>query len=150
MHFSHLGTNLKITSWKKSGPWIDNHSQRAIFISPLSYNPWPAKCCLSGPNWTTGFFARTVKWCTCLIAYQQPISIMTECLNLWQDGANVSTLMGNMMKKMTIRWNNWPTFEVVMTSHWFSELMKPYWLHIPCRFQQRLTAVVQKLWTHKK
>jgi hypothetical protein len=33
---------------------------------------------------------------------------------------------------------------------WCSGTMKPYLLHIPCRFQKHLTAVVQKLWTHKK
>jgi hypothetical protein len=47
-------------------------------------------------------------------------------VNLWQDGANSSTLMRNTMKKMITQWNKWPTFQVVMTSHWFSGLTKPY------------------------
>jgi len=45
--------------------------------------------------------------------------------------------------------NKWPTLDVVMTFHWFSGTLKPYWLHIPCRFQ-KTTPVVQKLWKHTK
>jgi len=60
-----------------------------------------------------------VEKCTCFITCQQPISIMTELLNLWQDGANASTLMGNVMKKMIAQWD-WKLWWLFIGSqeHW--------------------------------
>jgi hypothetical protein len=83
----------------------------------LSYNPWHAKCCFSGPNCTTGLFFWPLKCCTCLIACQKLIFLVTEFLNLWQVGAYVLTLMGNTKKKITLWWIKWPILEFVMTFH---------------------------------
>jgi hypothetical protein len=133
-----------------------NHAIEFITIHeepfPLPHYPTipDLPCCFSGPNCTTSLFVWALKWCTCLIACQQLISITTEFLNLWQVGAYILTLMGNMMKMIILWWNKWPTLEVVMTFHCITWLMKPYLLYFPCRFQQDLTAVVQKLWTQKK
>ena len=95
-------------------------------------------CCFNGPNCTTGFFVWTVKWCTCLISCQQPISnttILKTCAKMGQMHQHV---WGIWWKKMILWWNKWPTLAVVMTSHWCSGAMKPYLSHICCRFQKQL------------
>lgn len=114
---------LSDPSWQKSGPRIHNHSWRAILIIALSWiHDLP--CCFRGPNYTTGYFVTSVKWCICLSTCQQPISIVKKYLNLWQEEANESACV-IWWKIMTVRWNKWRTFEVMMNCHWFSGLTKP-------------------------
>ena len=52
-------------------------------------------------NCTTGLFVWEIKWCTCLIACQQLISIMKEFLNLGQGRAKASMCFENMKKNDT-------------------------------------------------
>ena len=151
MHFSHLGTSLKTLSWQKSGPCIHNHSLTAIFTPPIPWNLSTAKCCSSGPNCTAAFFVWSVKWCTCLMACQQPVSIVTEFQILVPRWGKCISMFGEYNKKWwNFLWNKWPTLEAVVTSHWCSGTMKPYLLYNPCRFQQQLPAEFQKLLAHKK
>jgi hypothetical protein len=86
---SHAVPTISISVLSTAVPYTD--------LLTLSYNPWPAV--LFQPSLLHyRLFVWALKWCTCLIACQQLISIMTWFLNLWQEGAYILTLMGNMMK----------------------------------------------------
>ena len=126
-----------------------------IYEEPFIIPHYPTirdfSCCFRGTKCITIFFVWAEKWCTFLIASQQHISILTEFLTYEKMGQiYISVCLENMMTSDDTSVEKWPTFESVMTCHWFSGLIKPYWLHIPCRFQQNLTAVIQKIWTNKK
>ena len=93
-----------------------------------------------------------VKWCRRLITCQMPFSIMTEifkllpiwgkCMNMLREYDKKSRYFG---RKSDLHWRLWRLLTGAKEQRSIT-----YLLHITCRFQKHLTAVVQKLWTHKK
>jgi hypothetical protein len=127
---------FKISIITKISPLNSQPFMKSHLHFPIILQICDLPCCFSVLNCTTTFFVWAVKWCTCLIACQHLISIMTEFCKLVLRWGKCINIDGEYDEKWYFVGISDLQLNFV-SSHWFSRLTKPY----NCTFLVRFSNI---------